>query len=496
MDRRSFLKGFAGGTVGMMTATVIPPLAPRIADRDAVSVRLTAMPHVFSPVPNVHFHGLAYNGRVPGPVIRVRHGQELRALLVNHSGEPSTIHWHGMILPNDMDGVPGITQTAVPNGGSFLYHFRARPAGTRWYHSHVGSQQALGLFGALIVENPDEPPADRDIMLVFHDVPDMRTYRQALAGRSKVAMVEPKGAPELRMHMSGMMQGMQMSGMHMGSMPSMRMGDEVAYVAHCVNGASYPHTAPIKVSVGDRVRLRILNASPTDTRYVRLAGHRLRVTHSDGNPLLHPVTTDALRIGVAERYDVEVEITRPGAWLLQGLTGDPIWTEQAVLLHTEHELRSVPERPSPSLEGVEYFAYTSGGVLPAGASPDLGELIQVNKELVLSGGMGGPYWRINGKIWPHTPKIQVHSGDHVLVRFRNHSDMDHPMHLHGHVFQLIEVNGKVLRYPLFKDTSLVPSMGGTTTWLFTADSPPGRWLLHCHNEIHMQDGMMTEVDYV
>jgi FtsP/CotA-like multicopper oxidase with cupredoxin domain len=112
---------------------------------------------------------------------------------------------------------------------------------------------------------------------------------------------------------------------------------------------------------------------------------------------------------------------------------------------------------------------------------------------------GGDYasnkWEINGKTYPNTQKIYVHRNDVVTVHFHNKTDMDHPMHLHGHVFQLIEVDGKHLSRPLAKDTSLVRANGGTATWSFKADSPAGRWLLHCHNEIHMMDGMMTEVVY-
>lgn len=496
MDRRDFLKTVSGTALGAMAAVVLPPLSARAADQDTLAVTLTAERRVFSPVPGLRFHGLAYNGRIPGPLLRVRHGQTLRVNFLNRSGGPSTVHWHGMILPNDMDGVPGISQTAVPDGGRFEYAFTPGPPGTRWYHSHVGSQQALGLFGGIIVDDPRETPADVDVMLIFHDVPDMHSYRQALQGRSQAPMVEPPGAPELSMSMAGM-GSMPMSAMMHGSgmsMPSMMMQDEVAYVAHCINGAAYPRTTPIKVRVGQRVRFRILNASPTETRYVRLAGHSLRITHSDGNPLSAPVTVEALRIGVAERYDVEVEITRAGAWLLQGLTGDPLGHEQAVRVYTEGMEQAAALRVPASLEGVRYFTYDAAGVRPGGLH--LPAPVQIEKTLTLSGGMGGPGWRIDGRTWPHTPRIAVRRGDRVLIHFRNHSDMDHPMHLHGHVFQLLEVNGKVLRQPLAKDTALVPAMGGTATWLFTADSPPGRWLLHCHNAIHMEDGMMTEVDYV
>jgi FtsP/CotA-like multicopper oxidase with cupredoxin domain len=117
-------------------------------------------------------------------------------------------------------------------------------------------------------------------------------------------------------------------------------------------------------------------------------------------------------------------------------------------------------------------------------------------QLTLGGGeYGSNKWQINGKTFPDTPKIYVHRGDVVTVHFHNKTDMDHPMHLHGHVFKLVEIDGQRLSRPLPKDTSLVRAYDGTATWQFTADSPAGRWLLHCHNEIHMMDGMMTEVVY-
>ncbi len=130
-------------------------------------------------------------------------------------------------------------------------------------------------------------------------------------------MIDPMDSPEM----------LQMK-------PDDKMGDEVSYVAHCINGATYPGTKSLAVKVGDRVRLRVLNASATQTRYVRLAQHRLRVTHADGNPVPTPMEFDALRIGVAERYDAWFEVTKPGAWLLQGLSSDPLAFQQAmVVLH-------------------------------------------------------------------------------------------------------------------------------------------------------------------
>ncbi|HVA36128.1 MAG TPA: multicopper oxidase family protein [Candidatus Dormibacteraeota bacterium] len=479
MNRRAFLAGGARLAAGAMSARAFAPISARAAQRETVDVTLTAAPYVFSPFPGVAYHGLAYNGAMPGPVIRVRSGQRLRARLVNHTGAVSTVHWHGMILPNDMDGVPDVTQAPVPNGGEFVYEYVPGPTGTRWYHSHVRLQQLRGLFGMIIIEDPRDERADLDVALVFHDVPKTSTVMAAMMGTSTAPMVDPPGSPEL-----------------LSMAPDDKMGDEVAYAAHCVNGACYPKTKPIVVNVGQKVRLRILNANPTQTRYVRLAGHTLRVTHSDGNPLPQPVEVEALRIGVAERYDAWFEVTKPGAWLLQGLSSDPMVFEQAVVIHTPGMEGATPLGSPQTLVGVKYLTYElAGAALAKGTLPGA-ERIDVSQAYVLGGGAyGSDRWTMNGKIWPHTDKIAVRRGDNVEVRFKNTTDMHHPMHLHGHVFEIVEINGRALRRPLPKDTSLVDPNGGTMTWRFRATSPAGRWVLHCHNDIHMMDGMMTEVDY-
>lgn len=473
MRRACFLRSSAG----VMTVAALPALARRALASDTLDVTLTARALPFAPVAGITFAGVAFNGTIPGPLLRVVRGQRLRARFVNRSPYPATIHWHGMILPNAMDGVPNVTQPPVPPGGEFLYEFDPDPGGTRWYHDHVGPGYMRGLFGMIVVDDPKETRADAEFALVFHDVPKLASFKQALAGDSAAPMVDPLGSPELR-----------------DMPPNDRMGDEVAYLAHCINGAAYPATKPLVVKVGQTVRLRILNANFTQTRYIRLAGHRLTVTHADGNPLARPVAVDALRVGVAERYDAWFEVTRPGAWLLQGLSSDPLAFEQAVVVHTEGMENAAPLGSPQSLAGVDYLTYAKlGGVVgpasPAAAGPHV-------YDFTLGGGKyDSPRWTINAAVYPHTPRIDVARGDVVTVRFKNVTDMDHPMHLHGHIFDILEVDGKTLAAPLAKDTSLVRAEGGTMTWRFTADSPPGRWLLHCHNEVHMMDGMMTEVDY-
>lgn len=474
MRRSQFLLAGAGA----MVAAALPQLSRRALAADSVDYTLTSAPLNFAPAPGVSFAGLAFNGTIPGPVLRVAHGQRLRAKFVNTSGEPGTIHWHGMILPNKMDGVPGVTQAAVPDRKSFLYDFVPNPAGTRWYHDHVSDGVARGLFGMIIVEDPKDDPADKEFALVFHDVPKMTTLEAAMNGTSNAPMVDPIGSPEM----------LQME-------PGDKMGDEVLYTAHCINGASYPNTKKLAVKIGDKVRLRVLNANPTQTRYVRLAGHRLTVTHGDGNRLPKPIQVDALRVGVGERYDAYFEVTKPGAYLLQGLSSAPLAYQQAVVLYTDGMENAPPMSSPQTLDGVDYFTYEkAAGVSGAG-------LVMVSPsnhthDYTIGGGeYGSNKWTLNGKTYPNTQKIYVHRGDTVYVHFVNKTDMDHPMHLHGHVFYITEVDGKRLAQPLPKDTSLVRANGGTATWKFKADSPAGRWVLHCHNEVHMMDGLMTEVVY-
>ncbi|HTX58517.1 MAG TPA: multicopper oxidase family protein [Verrucomicrobiae bacterium] len=469
--------GFLAASAGAATAFALPQLAAPARAQEVVDFSLVAAPLEFRPGPGLAYPSLAYNGRLPGPLLRVTLGQRVRVRFTNRTPIETSVHWHGQIPPNDMDGVAGITQPPVLYGESFLYEFAPNPPGTRWYHDHAFQMGALrGLFGLFVIDDPKDEPADAEFALVFHDVPKMDSVKAAMRGTSTAPMFDPMGSPE--------MAEMQ---------PGDKMGDEVDYAAHCIDGGCYPSTTPLAVKVGDRVRLRILNASPTQTRYVRLAGHRLRITHADGNPLAKPLEVDALRVGVAERYDAWFEVAAPGAWLLEGISSDPLAYQQAAVVHTQGMERAAPVAAPQSLEGVEYSTYVGAG--GTAASVDESGVTQRYDWTLDGGAYGERAWTIDGKSWPNTPKIIVNRGDRVLVRFTNHTDMDHPMHLHGHTFRIVSVNGKALARPLAKDVSLVPANGGTLTWIFDADSPKGRWLLHCHNDVHMMDGMMTEVRY-
>ena len=242
------------------------------------------------------------------------------------------------------------------------------------------------------------------------------------------------------------------------------------------------------------MRLRILNANPTQTRYLRLAGHRLTVTHTDGNRLQQPVTVDALRLGVAERLDAWFEVRKPGAWLLQTLLSTPTAYQQAALVATPGMEQSSPMGVSSMLEGIESFTYLGAGGRAPSLPPyhaDRRAHYILDKDPHVPG-----RWTMNGKSWPNVPPLLVRRGDRVEISFENRSDMEHPMHIHGHRFALVSTNGIPLARPPLKDTALVAPWKGTMTWRFVADAFPGTWLMHCHNAVHMMGGMMTEVRYV
>lgn len=396
-----------------------------------------------------------YDGRMPGPEIRVREGERLRVTLENRLPEETTVHWHGVPLPFAMDGVPGVTQAPVAPGGSFVYDFVAEPSGTYLYHSHVGLQLDTGLLAPLIFEERTAHiPYDREYTLLFQDL--------------------LPGEPE-----------MPTPGRGRGMMGRMR-DDGPEYLTFLINGKPPEDPALFEIAPGERLRLRLANPSSSHTYRVAIAGHRLTVTHADGRPV-RPVEVDAVEIGQGERYDVIVEGDNPGAWSIAGasVTGGP--TAARALLRYRGSERRVPadgEVPAGlrggrllTLDDLASLETTGEG---ARAPDRTFHLTLRHGMMMMAGG-----WNIDGQRYPDADPLPIRQGERVRVNMTNMSMGLHPMHLHGHFFRVGDV---------IKETVMVPPHMGRRTFDFTADNP-GDWFFHCHNLYHMESGMARVFSY-
>ena len=484
MRRREFIRRVtagAGAVLSSGTALVLPgcrnePRADRASQaprRDyerrratqtgpTRDIRLVVAPGEVEIGPRQTYRTWLYNDQFPGPEIRVTQGDRLRITVENHLPEDTTIHWHGIPVPNAMDGVPGITQDPIGPGKIFVYDFVADVPGSYLYHSHVGLQIDRGLIGPLVVEEK-KPLADydREYTLVLDDF---------LPGAPA-----PFGGGGL----GGMMGGRGMGRGMMGGM----MGTEVPpYTALLINGRLPAAPAVFATRRGERVRLRLLNPSGATTYRVAIAGHRLRVVSTDGQPV-QPLTVDALDIGMGERYDVIVEADNPGAWAIMAVALEAsLPPAQAVLRYADAAQVNPPANAVP--EGLR-----RGRILDLFDLRPLeaAETVAVDRtiDLTLSGGMMSSAWTINGQAYPDADALEIHEGERVRVRMVNHSPMIHPMHLHGHFFRVGDV---------VKDTVIVPPYMGRVSFDFTADNP-GKWFFHCHNIYHMESGMARVFRY-
>lgn len=280
-----------------------------------------------------------------------------------------------------------------------------------------------------------------------------------------------------------------------GMMGNGMMGNEgPAYDTFTINGKAFPATEPLIVKQGERVRLRLINASNMQTFVVRLVGHRLRITHTDGNPLQAPVEVDAIPLAPAERYDVTFVADNPGRWPLYAL--DPAHTAgglKMLVLYKGFEKASEAEA-SGTENGLVVWSYLMGrgvDMLPPAAGSHR------SYALTLSGGMmmmdqGPNDWTINGKAYPDTDPLVAQLDQPVRVRLVNMSMQTHPFHLHGQPFRVLSTGGQPLSAPLIKDTVDIPAMMGAVEIEFVAFNP-GIWMFHCHKPMHMDGGMATLV---
>ncbi len=428
------------------------PSAGEAGGAVVVEVEIVAAPTRLELLEGKPLEVWAYNGRVPGPTLRVRAGQTLRVTFRNRLPQPSTIHWHGVRVPNAMDGVPGVTQPPVPPGGTFVYEFAPPDPGTYWFHPHLrGSEQVeRGLFGVLIVEEPELPAFSRDLLWVLDDwrLDEDGGIDPAFNTRTDLA--------------------------HDG-----RWGDVVT-----VNGRVRPAVA---VAAGERLRLRLVNVANGRVFAPDFGGLEPRVVAFDGLPVDRPFPASGLELSPGNRADLEVAI--PADWDGRRLVVADRFTSRA------RELAEL------AVEGVE-IAPPEVRLEPQPAAVP-GDLTEPSRTFRLASRSGGPYGivcTIDGQVYRHEAVGQGGHGEHpvaatltlgkwVRLRFWNDSFRLHPMHLHGVFFRVVARDGRPVAEGHWRDTVLLRPKETVDIALLPRD--PGLWMMHCHILEHAESGMMS-----
>ncbi len=396
-----------------------------------------------------------YGNSVPGPEIRVRQGERVRITVQNKLSEDTTVHWHGIRLPNAMDGVPGLTQSPIKPGEQFVYEFTPPDAGTFWYHPHADSLRQLGrgMAGALIVEEPEPVAADREILWVISD------WR--LTSKAQIA--------------SGFGNTMEAG---MGG----RVGNTIT-----INGAL---ADDVPVRAGERIRLRLVNCSLARIMALRFEGHRPLVIAIDGEPC-EPHETERLLLGPAMRVDLMLD--------MQGEPGKRYRVVDDFYDGLSYWLTHLAYENKPPVRAQRSDAPIS---LPRNPTPEPVLANAERHELKLQGGMmsgmgmgHGAIWGINGTSMTgdgHAgmpPLLTLKRGRSYVLSIKNETFWWHPMHLHGMSFRVLSRNGAAVPHQQWADTVLIPRKESVDI-AFVADNP-GDWMFHCHVTDHQVSGMMT-----
>ncbi len=610
IDRRTVLRAGAWGLAGLGMAGLIPAWArsgspgltaalPALSGED-IHLRIA---HSAFALGKRTGHAVTVNGTLPAPLIRLREGQTVRLHVENLLDEDSSIHWHGLLVPFQMDGVPGLSFPGIKPAGRFVYEFPVRQSGTYWYHSHSGLQEQEGLYGPIVIDpaGPDPVAYDREHVIVLSDWTFQHPHQligklKAEGGyynrRRQTLLGALKGGPEEAM-----------SAAERASWGRMRMDPTdiadvtAATYSYLVNGHGPEQNWTGLFAPGERVRLRIVNAAAMTIFNLRIPGLPMTVVSADGLDV-RPVTVDELQIGNAETYDVIVQPTEDRAFTLAAESIDRSGMARATLAPRPGMTAPIPPlRPRPTLgmkdmgmggmdhggtdhgtldhgpmdhtamdhgamagmthgtgagnagapnHGSHESGQSAGGhgsshsmsgvamrdkskvpasvkvgvgvdaIAPAPADrtgdpgvglEDVGHRVLTYRDLMalapnpdrrppgrtieihLTGNMERFMWSFDGeKFSEGVEPIRFERGERARVVLINDTMMTHPIHLHGHFFEL--VNGHAGHYPRKHTVNVLP--GGKLTFDLTADAP-GDWAFHCHLLLHMHAGMFRVV---
>ena len=428
-----------------------------------------------------------YNGQFPGPLVRLKEGRRVVVDIRNDTDTPEQLHWHGQRIPVDVDGSAEEGTPFIPARGSRQIAFTPGPAGLRFYHSHVraGADLAAGQYsgqvGPVYIEPREEPGHyDQEIFLT------LKEFEPTLSRGGDMAMdflvpsdldagLKSRGETAMAASLAG----------------GKSRGFEVGYTLFSINGRMLGQGEPIRVRPGQRVLFHVLNGSATEIRSLALPGHTFQVVALDGNTVPTPAAVPVLWLGTAERVSAVIEMNHPGVWILgdtadddrrhgmgivveyAGATGEPLWA-----------------RP-PSAKW-DYRLFARSGAVPAPPDEVIDMVIDKNNAAL----NGFNQWTINGVAFSDArmdPMFHFRQGRRYRLRVRNASDDIHPIHLHRHSFELTRIAGQPMA-GVMKDVVML--RGYQAVEIDVLADNPGRTLFHCHQQLHMDFGLMCLFDYV
>jgi FtsP/CotA-like multicopper oxidase with cupredoxin domain len=492
-------------------------------------------------------HGVAVNGSVPGPLIRLKEGENVRLNVTNHLGEDTSIHWHGLLVPFHMDGVPGISFPGIRPGQTFTYEFPVRQSGTYWYHSHSGLQEQQGHYGPLVIDPAGDETAqyDRDYILLLSEFTPLHPH--FIMDRLR------KGEGYFNYQQTTLTDQYPLSGKDRRMWAEMRMPPtDIADVTgstytYLINGRGPEEEMEYLFRPGERIRLRIINGSAMTFFNLRIPGLAMTVIGADGQNV-ESVEVDEFQIGTAETYDVIIEPREAEAYAIVAESIDRSGMALAMLASRPGVCAPVPPlRPPPLLDmgdmGMNHGDHVAGHsmkgmkmrdtlLLPPdvkiGPGIDMVSMEPIDKlgdpgiglrdvehrvlnyrllralepnrdtrkpsrllELHLTGNMERYMWSFDGEMYSavHDKPIRFAWNERVRVKLVNNTMMAHPIHLHGMFFEL--VNGAEPAHQPRK-TVLIVQPGASAQFDLTANEP-GDWAFHCHLLYHMHGGMMQTV---
>lgn len=476
IDRRQFLQATA--TFGACAALPVPLSAAGRSKERRIDLTASVFSTALDPASEERTAAWGFNQQLPGPVLRFRRGERVHIAVNNQLPQDSAVHWHGLRVPNEMDGVPHVTQAPIPPGGSFDYRFELPDSGTFWYHPHQSSfeQVPRGLYGALIVEEEKPPQVDREVVWVLSDI-KLDNQRQQVEDFGRIRDIANDG----------------------------RVGNQVL-----VNGLAAAAARTIEVRSGERLRLRLINTAAA--RFFRLdfEGHDALIIAYDGQAVRpHPPPPAGLPLGPGMRVDLIIDcMHQPGQGFSLRDLGRPPLVPATVLgtlaYGTQPALRGkalkapialAPNRiAEPDLaKASDHFILFQGGMRGAPVIGMVDGKPTRSQDMMAKNGLA---WTMNYNAehehaLMHEPLLHLKQGGHVKLQMVNETDFVHPMHLHGHFFRVLSIDGVATAHREWRDT-VIMGPRQTIVVAFVAENP-GVWMYHCHILDHAAGGMMGTI---